>query len=295
MGKPAGVVRALALALAIALAGTTTVQAQDEAQAQTQSFWGVGSGTQAQEAAAPPEENAQAKVPPREETRLIKPKRERHDARPDGPRVWYIGPWFRYLIVPSFVLNLFLDASPTVASPAFGLNATMRGKTVSWVLGLGYTSYNFEDPFLAKGDPVLDTEWVDSSLGLLHATTSILWHSKLDRAFTFEYGFGADLGIVWGDLRRSEAYPYPSGKWAPCMGPGNPDLSYCEPGPVPYDERGAHYDVEEKRIPPVAILPMLPHLALRMKPAKHWAAKLEAAYGILQLWVGLSVAYAPKL
>lgn len=266
----------------MALAGTAAVQAQDEAPAQ------------AEEDAAPPGENAQADVPAHQETRSTQPEMEPGRARRDPPRNWYVGPWFRLLIVPSFVLDIFLDDSPTIVSPAFGLGATMRRKNVSFAFGLGYTTYHFEDPFLAKGDPVLDTEWVEGSLSLVHATGSILWPIKLSKAFTFEYGFGADLGIVLGELRRTEAYGLSRGRWAPCVGPGNPDLNFCETGSVPYNESGGHYDVEEKRIPPVAILPMLPHLALRWRPEKNWAVKLEGAYGILQLWAGLSIAFAPE-
>lgn len=287
MGRLAGFLGALVLALALAA----------EAAAQAQDDWWEGEGESAEAEPAPaPEPAPQPAQPAATKARAPAPAAAatgEHEAS-DSPRVWYIGPWFRFMLVPAFFLELFLDEAPTVASPGFGLSATLRGDEMSFVLGLGYTSYAFEDAFRAKGDPELHTEWVDSSLGLLHATGSILWESELSRAFTFEYGVGADLGIVWSELRRTEAYPNGSDGWAPCVGVGNPDLSYCEPGPVAYDEHGAHYDVEEKRIPPVAILPMLPHLALRWTPAEHWAAKLEGAYGILQVWFGLSVAYAPK-
>jgi hypothetical protein len=285
MDRPVGVVGAFAFAIALASAATT-VQAQGEEPAQE--------AVQAGEGEAPAEENARRPAPAQDEARSAPPEGELSGERPRQSRNWYVGPWFRLLIVPSFALDIFLDHSPTIVTPGFGLSATMRRKSVSFAFGLGYTSYHFEDPFLAKGDPVLDTEWVDSSLSLVHATSSILWPIKLSKAFTFEYGIGADVGIVLGEMRRTEAYGLTRGRWAPCANPGNPDPNFCESSSVPYDESGGHYDEEEKRIPPVAILPMVPHLALRWRPEKHWAVKLEGAYGILQLWAGLSIAFAPE-
>lgn len=213
----------------------------------------------------------------------------------DAPRTWFFGPYFRFVLVPAFIPQLFLDEAPTVANPAFGANATMRGETVNIVFGLGYTGYSFKDPFRAQGDPPEDTEWVESNLGLVHATASLLWDTDLSKMFAFEFGFGADLGIVTGELRRTEAYPTAGGGWAPCVAPLNPNPAYCQLPSVPYDEMGEHYDVVEERVPPVALVPMIPHLALRFTPATEWVVKAEMAYGIVQFWWGISAAYGPKL
>lgn len=221
---------------------------------------------------------------------------EDDDADSDAPRKWFFGPYFRFMLVPAFIPQLFLDEAPTVAGPGFGATATWLSDTVHYEIGLGYSSYGFEDPFRASGDPDIDTEWVDSSLGLVHLTGSMLWHSELSEKLAFEYGFGVDFGIVTGEMVRTEAYPSGDG-YAPCIAPGVPAAApgYCEPGPVPYDQEGAHYNVVEERVPPVMLVPMIPHLALRWTPAKAWAVKAEFAYGIIQLWLGASVAYAPDL
>lgn len=228
---------------------------------------------------------------------------EDEDVDSGAPRAWYFGPYFRFMLVPAFIPQLFLDEAPTVAGPGFGATATWRGETVHYEVGLGYGSYGFEDPFRASGDPVDDTEWVDSSLGLVHLTGSMLWESELSEKLAFEYGFGVDFGIVTGEMVRTEAYELVpgSGNFAPCAGVGNPPTiamtgrPYCEPGPVPYDQEGAHYGVVEERVPPVALVPMIPHLALRWAPAPDVAVKAEFAYGIIQLWLGVSVAYAPDI
>jgi hypothetical protein len=225
------------------------------------------------------------------------------DEDDDAKRAWFFGPYFRFVMVPAFIPQLFLDEAPTIADPAIGATATWRGETVRYEFGIGYTSYAFEDPFRASGDPVDDTEWVDSSLGLVHLTGSMLWESEISQKVSFEYGFGVDFGIVTGEMIRTEAYELVpgSGEWSPCAGINNPPniaptgRPYCEPGPVAFDEMGAHYGVVEERVPPVALVPMVPHLALRWAPAKEIALKAEFGYGIIQLWLGVSAAYAPDI
>jgi hypothetical protein len=226
---------------------------------------------------------------------------EAKDSDPAGPRKWFFGPYFRYVFVPAFMLELFLEEAPTVAGPAFGVAANYRTDDgPAFEIGLGFTSYAFEDPFRATGDPVEDTEWVDSSLGMVHLTGSIMWLAEISEQLALEYGIGLDLGIMTGSLVRTEAYQGVGG-WQPCQSRGVPNPFYCEQPSRQgiesnrYDEEGAHYGVEEERVPPVGLMPMIPHLALRFDPVESFTVKLEAAYGIAQIWLGLSAAYAPAL
>jgi hypothetical protein len=220
-------------------------------------------------------------------------------------REWFFGPYFRYVFVPAFMLELFLEEAPTVANPAFGIAANYRSSTggPNFQLGIGYTSYAFEDPFRATGDPPADTEWVESDLGMLHVTGSILWSAEIaEKKLFFEYGIGLDVGILLGGITRTEAHiNSASGQWEACQRAGVPDPFFCEqPSRLgiasnAYDEEGAHYGVDEERVPPIGLMPMVPHLALRYDPIEEVAIKLEAAYGIAQIWLGLSAAYAPEL
>ena len=215
---------------------------------------------------------------------------------PEGERSisWFIGAHGRMNWVPPLFQQLFVDEAPAVFSPGFNLVATHRMPSgISVVFGLGYISYAVEGPYRDKGDPVEDTEYVEGNLGLAKLTASLLWSSELESWLALEYGFGLDLGIVTGELKRTEGYPDASDKWRPCNGPLNPNGRYCAPtrSGLPsdaYDEEGEHYGVIEKRVPPVMGLPSIPHLALRLQPDPKFALKLELAYGIVQLWFGLS-------
>ena len=265
------------------VASAAPVQAQDEPDEEV----GEEADAEAPRAAAEPDEKASAALRP-------------------AP-TWWFGAYGQGVIVPSFMLGLFLDESPTVANFGFGVTATHRAKDgFSLVFGLGYTSYSFDGPFRISGDPVEDTEYLRSTLGLLHLRGQMLWSTEIvANTLSFEYGFGLDLGIVLGELRRSEAFVGAGGKFESCAAAGVPPaispngMLYCEPPTrIPtnkYNEEGAHYNVKEERVPPIAPIPMLPVLALRYTPIRELAVKLDFAFGLLQFAIGVSAAYGVDL
>ena len=239
-----------------------------------------------------PEPEAQATDPDASYTEAGEPL-DLFETETEKSIAWFLGAHGRMNWVPPFFQQLFLDEAPAVFAPGFNLVVTHRlADGMSVVFGLGYISYAVEGPYRDKGDPDEDTEYIDGNLGLAKLTASLLWSSQLASWVAIEYGFGLDFGIVTGELRRTEAYPDSStdNGWRPCSGPGYPlqYINYCQLGSVPYDEEGEHYNVVDKRVPPVMGFPAIPHLALRFEPDPHLALKLELAYGIVQFWFGLS-------
>ena len=221
----------------------------------------------------------------------------------DALRSWSFGPYVRFNIVPAFMLELMLDIAPTPSGPAFGGLASYRSKEdgPTFDMGIGYASYSFDGAFRKKGGEGTDTEWIQSSLGLVHVTGSILWESKIAEPLTFLYGIGLDLGIVTGSLKRTEAYQQgATGAWKKCPGVRPADY-FCQAPHTfgattdPYDVTGEQYNVTDKSIPPVFGFPMIPHLALRYTPIDDLSLRFDAGYGIVQFWFGLVAAYAPKM
>jgi hypothetical protein len=218
-------------------------------------------------------------------------------------RAWSFGPYVRYNVVPAFMLELMLDIAPSPAGPAFGAMASYRGSKdgPTFDMGIGYASYAFTGAFRTKGGVANDTEWIESSLGLVHLTGSILWEAKVAEPLSFLYGVGLDVGVVTGQLKRTEATQGANGAWRKCPGPGLAvDCGFPMTVPLgtptdPYNVKGEQYNVVDKSVPPLMGLPMLPHLALRYTPIEELSLRLDAAYGIVQFWFGLSAAYAPKL
>jgi len=215
-------------------------------------------------------------------------------ARDPNADQWLVGVQWRQLIIPSFVQQVFLDEAPTVFEPTFQVVATKRNsENFSLVFGLGYASYAADGLYRAKGDPVEDTEWMKSDLGLIHGTFSALWGSNINEYLDFEYGLGGELGIVTGELRRSEASKV-TGTWQPCSGVGNPDIFYCAPtsngrASDAHNKDGEHYNVVEERIPPIFLLPTLFQVGLRITPTPQVAIKLEGAYATAAFWFGASL------
>ena len=232
-------------------------------------------------------------------------------APPEDSGQWFIGAYYRHAWVPQVMLKPIFERASSISNEGLGLvlsHSSQSGLTTQ--IGLGYQGFHFEGAFNPNNSLIEDTEWVRSKLGLVHLTGSLLWPIRLHRMWTLELGLGVDLGIITGSLHRTEAYPK-NGAFHPCESALHPDVTgpnddvrgmptaYCE---QPYDRNGkptdtsgstisgGHYNDRETRIPPLMLVPMLPHFAVRFEPVDQFAIKLEAAFGIAQLWVGASLA-----
>ncbi|MGD8861129.1 MAG: OmpA family protein [Myxococcales bacterium] len=222
---------------------------------------------------------------------------------------WWLGGYFRHLWVPSYITEPFFDRAPSVTNNGFGLVATYRTEgSLNIEMGVGYMPYEFNGTFLADNQPITDTEIVQSDLAFVHLTGSMMWDIEFHRTVALEIGFGIDLGVLTGDVRRDEAYLDPAtGEFGRCIGPLNPNYTaqvtvagqqqtrlYCDTpenggATDPPEDEGEQYGVIEDRIPPVMLFPMIPHLAFRVQPFKYLTLKAEFGFGIVQAWVGLSL------
>jgi outer membrane protein OmpA-like peptidoglycan-associated protein len=241
----------------------------------------------------------------------VLPTRARAQASPDDDlSQWFVGAYYRHAWVPSMLLKPFFERGADISNDGFGIVAShVSHSGMTAELGFGYLPYHFSGAFNSRGALVEQTEHVVSKLALMHLTASLLWPIQLHRTLFLDLGLGVDLGVVLGSLRRTDAYPS-HGSFRSCSGPLDPGITgpdldpdgnampYCaqaydsegkaQPS-NPADVIGAHYNTKENRVPPVMLVPMLPHLALRYMPRENLAIKLEAAYGIAQFWVGVSV------
>lgn len=240
----------------------------------------------------------------------VLPTRAHAQTSPEDASQWFLGAYYRHAWVPSAMLKPFFERGADISNDGFGVVASHVSKSgMIAEFGLGYLPYHFSGMFNARGSLIEDTEHVVSTLSLLHLTASLLWPIELHRTLFLDLGLGVDLGLILGSLHRTDAYPS-HGSFHTCHGPLDPDITGpdrdVDGKPIPYcaqaydndgnprasnpaDVVGAHYNTKENRIPPVMLVPMLPHLALRFMPLPNLAIKLEAAYGIAQFWIGASV------
>jgi hypothetical protein len=212
---------------------------------------------------------------------------------PKQPLSWFVGLQGRLNWVPTLIPEIFLDEVPAIVGPGFTVTGSWRsnndaGFGVSF--GIGYLDYAADGPFRENGDPDLDTEYIESSLGLVYLSGTMFWTARFSEMFALEYGFGLDFGIVTGEIERTEAYPDPDSDsgYSACEREGVPNSVYCGWPSVGVNEEGEHYHVTEDSIPPVFAFPAIPQLALRFEPDSMVALKLQVAYGIAQFCFGLA-------
>ena len=174
--------------------------------------------------------------------------------------MWFFGGQFQHHWVPSAVQSIFMDMAPSIKGNGYSILASRRNVDgFSLSFGLAETNYAFDGYFRQKGDSLGETEHVVSDMRFWHVTSTFLWSTEFLNVLAFEYGFGLDLGLVTGDINRTEAYRDSTLGWQPCTAPGAPptiaerteafcDTPRTDPQPDgtwtdPSDQKGAHYNI----------------------------------------------------
>jgi hypothetical protein len=219
---------------------------------------------------------------------------------------FFAGAAWRYVRMPSFVLEWFLDAAPSIGTAGSFLGEFGYRKGGFQVTGqVGWMKWDFAGPFQLAGDPEQDTEWLDAKFNFLMFTAAITWSTSFTDWFALEYGLEGGFAFLFGDMIRNEAYKqdgswHKCDTWAPQSGFENPlwpadveptpeQVLYCdvpqfEGGTIPptndADEIGAHYNVKaEKGIAnggiPHAVPVIGPRLSLRFKPIHQLVIRVD--------------------
>lgn len=208
---------------------------------------------------------------------------------------FFVGLFYRQLIIPEFMWNLFMERSVTISNPGFGAEFTYRKNGFDIVTSLWYQGLSGRGAFQQSGDPITDTEIQDSSLGVLFAAASFLWSTDFNDMVSLQYGADIGVGVTLGKLVRTEAWRDSDNSWHACESPGSPavdsdghplDVGYCDGPPVGDGEEGAHYNVVAKKwsdggkVPNILPWLGLPHIALRVKPIKQLMFRIDAGFGL---------------
>lgn len=213
---------------------------------------------------------------------------------------FFVGAAWRYVIMPAFVLEWFMEAAPTIAtSGSFFGEFGYRKNNFQVTAEVGWMKWNFKGPFQLSGDPPEDTEWLRAKFNLLMATATVTWSTAFTDWMAVEYGIEGGLAVLTGNLTRSEAYKKNGGGWAEC--PTYNESSawpesvpqtaqtarFCDTpvgNPTPAtnqaDEEGAHYHVKvphgiaNKGLP--RVVPVLgPRVSLRFKPIHQLVIRVD--------------------
>ena len=218
----------------------------------------------------------------------------------ETPNVTYYGVGARYraIIVPKFMMNLFGDGGRTVVAHGFGPEFTIRKNAFEYQLSAMYSSYAMDPtPFKASSDDRLAWEIVESRIKILYLTADFMWSHDFMPEFAFNYGVGAGVGIVWGDLFRNQAtrngQPNANDStgegYVKCAGPSTTD-PFCG------DDNDHYGSYSEKSWSSGGSKPIIfPWLALqtgfRYKPHRNVIARFDAGFGTSGFFLGLGVDY----
>jgi hypothetical protein len=244
---------------------------------------------------------------------------------------FFLGAFYRHSFIPTFMIDLFTQEATRARNPGFGFEFTMRKAGFSIITSLYYQRFAVDGPFLANGDPPAQVEFIESDLWTVMGGADFLWSTPINDMFSFEYGIGVGLGVVGGDMVRTEAYPDDGrgsvGGFSPCVGPGvvqpgSPASAggggYCDAPAAPSHtteytdrdggqhtvptnidgERGAQYHVKARRwtnggsVPNVWFRLSLPHIAVRFKPIRQFQMRVDGGFDLFSgFFVGGSLAY----
>ncbi len=210
-----------------------------------------------------------------------------------GKTYYFVGVRYRGIVVPKFMENLFASGGRTVYVNGIGPEFAIRKDGFEYNLSAWLAFYSMGDTaFKGKNDPQTAWELVNSKLDLLYLTSDFLWSHEFTPEFALNYGLGAGLGFVFGNLTRTQSYPTATGQspnnYSKCAGPFDPDPTYC-------DNTG-HYGSSEPSWANGGSKPIVfPWLTLqtgfRFKVAKEFAGRVDLGFGTSGFFFGFGGDY----
>ena len=214
-----------------------------------------------------------------------------------GKTYYGVGLRYRAVIVPKFMMNLFGDGGRTVVAHGVGPEFIVRKDSFEYEFSAMFTSYAMDPtPFKASSDAADAWEIVQSKIKVLYLTADFNWSHDFVPEFALNYGFGAGIGFVWGDLYRNQAYPGAGANnstgegFVKCNGVGNPNPAYCGND---NDHYGGYTEPSWANGGSKPVI--FPWLALqtgvRYKPHRNFIARFDAGFGTSGFFLGLGADY----
>jgi hypothetical protein len=248
------------------------------------------------------------------------PTSDRASADPyEAPNKTYqfIGARYRGTIIPKFLLNTFINEGATAYSNSIGIEYERRTDGFSIIPSLSYTEFGTNDTLvLEKGKPEnVIGNWVaiNSSMKGLYAAVDLLWSTKINKQFAFEFGFGVGLGVIFDSLMINWVKDDPNGNLTADNGRRFSLCTFAESGELgtgpnayrPGCGRREHSNSTELKVdryqekswlnggskPVIFPTITIPNLGLRYKPHAAFAARLQFGFSITGFWFGLSGSY----
>jgi hypothetical protein len=228
----------------------------------------------------------------------------------DGRRYMFVGAHYRGNIIPKFILNMFTDGGGTIYTNMIGANFEFRKDGFSIIPALTYHELGTQDMLFHeknKDDFVGNYSVVNSGLKIIYASVDLLWSTKMNKNWEFEYGAGFGLGTVFGDLQNNWVQVDTANTPGALQGDNGTRYRRCDVvGPVGSGcNRKDHQDSSVDKVgtytepswvnggskPNFFPLISVPQVGLRFKPVKNFVGRLGLGFSLTGFWFGLSAQY----
>lgn len=219
-----------------------------------------------------------------------------------GKTYRFVGARYRAIIVPEFMLHLFADGGTTVVVHSFGPEFAIRKDAFEYNLGLWLAFYSMDDTaFKGKSDNEAAWEIVSSSAKILYLTSDFMWTHQFSPEVGLNYGVGAGIGFVFGDIHRNQSYPNGNPDpqtYAKCVSAHNPVVPVLSvPGTEYCDDSNNHYgDYTEPSwanggSKPILFPWLMLQTGMRWKPSRSFVGRLDLGFGTSGFMLGLGGDY----
>ncbi len=131
-----------------------------------------------------------------------------------GKQYLFVGARYRAVIVPTFIQGLFADGGETLVSHTPGLEFGIRKDAFEYNLFLQMGIYSASDvPFKGSSDDNTAWEILDFDYNLFFLGSDFMWSTdEFAPGLSMTYGAGVGLGLVTGELIRTQAHPASRGQ-----------------------------------------------------------------------------------
>ena len=224
------------------------------------------------------------------------------DARKEPSRdpFFFLGLRTRLAYVPKFVFSIFgADGGKGVFFPGIGIESSFRTNNLDVVPWITFTSYAMGDvAFKAPDDPVQAYEIASSTLSSLSVGADLLWLFPIQQQkLSFTLGGALGLGVVFGSLYRTQAYPKDGnandvGSYVKCPGPNQGYPGFCGTDNDHYNDYKEPSWLDGGSRPIVFPWVALPQIGLRWKPDPRVVLRFDTGISFPgPFFVGLSGLY----
>jgi hypothetical protein len=220
-----------------------------------------------------------------------------------GKQYLFVGARYRMVVIPEFIQHAFAEGGETVFAHTPGLEFVIRKDQFEYQVFAQLGFYSFDDvPFKGASDPANAWEILDADYKILTLGSDFMWSTDdFTPGFSLIYGAGAGLGLVFGDLIRTQAYP-PGGTTDPyqyqrCAGLGlsqnESNAADARAADTFCDDENEHYNgyVEPSWAnggsSPIIFPWIAANIGLRYKVARQFAMRLDAGLMLTGAFFGV--------